>query len=1330
MSAMVGKGSGRGNPRHAGAPRTTGARNYPNATPKKAPEGLIMLKANGENIMNWTNTIASYCEMKYGTIAGYIKNDQYPVRETLTAEKIEERFPGTTQAVANKMLVENMTTIMKQEQKDLESKFEMFAILESVVTEEGWNRVKSRNGFADALANKCPLRLIKLIKMEHSLKMNNVSDKEARYIAEDRYHRITMGPTRSLAEYYDMFDMCVSNMETLQCEGMPSEERMARHFLMRLDRDRYGGYMRDAINDDRNGTKALPDTRQKVVDAARMHIPSQHLRAQRSDRPSMPMVYNVEAKKAKFPCHKCKQLGHWARECPLKSTQPTDGTETNVASNTTSTETETKKVYHVDVDIGEHEYEDEDEDDYFLGAFGYHVDNTTTNKEMNKAQTKLHPREVALDCFANVNFIFNKELLSDVWTTVGSVKGFNGTKKFSEVGDLAGFGNAVYAPWAGVNGLAMCIVEDRYPVTYYQKVRIEVKINDDLVLNFNYKEKLGCYACMFDEYTVANLKEHEARDNYYCNVAVVAEREKEHTKAEVVAAKRARTMMRRMFYPADSALVRTINNGALVECDTTGKDVVMATDIYGKDTASMKGKAKDRKPDTYKSLVVPMMAQKEQTVYADVFHWRDVDFVLFIVKPLRLVMVQWIPKIDSSTIKEAVLNLCTKVEARGYFVTEIVVDPAKALAGLTGNIAKNVTVVGSRMHVADAEVEIRTVKERVRSSTCGLPYDTPRRLVRWQVYGAVMTYNMLLRPGQTVSSREQFTGVKSNYSRDVRAEFGEYVQAYVSPGEMKKNGPDERTIGAIALCSADNQRGTCWFMSLKTGKFFRADRWTPLPITDDVIKVLNHMYDIDEPKKSKVAARRRSMRMPVSQEDDREATREMLALPTERDRDVIQLPPATEMANWKDHIYTDTSDELQNMSQNIKKFEYEEALERTEEVQQTGLDELTEDNTLTAENETTSLGGQDNSEDKDDNNQDEGDDIELADPYDNFEDSLGTPDPQEKYQTNSKLGARIVGGSRRSYRIDNRRRAEARIFHAYRLTVRKALKQNERASKESIMKELRQLVDKNVWEIIEKSNLTKSQLKRVIRSSMFLTEKFTASGVFDKLKSRLVAGGDCQDKSLYDKLSSPTVAHETVMMVLAIAAIEKRKVATADITGAYLECDIADDDEVIMTIEPILAQLLSQIDPTVEQKRDDKGVIYVKLKKALYGCVQSAKLWYDKLCTILEADGYKKNHYDGCLFNKIVNGKQCTVAFHVDDLLITCQDMNAIEQLERTLQNSFSSITVNKSNKHSYLAMNINICDDGGIDIDMVAYIKKILEGRNIKKKPSAQPQMTCSIFQ
>ena len=343
------------------------------------------------------------------------------------------------------------------------------------------------------------------------------------------------------------------------------------------------------------------------------------------------------------------------------------------------------------------------------------------------------------------------------------------------------------------------------------------------------------------------------------------------------------------------------------------------------------------------------------------------------------------------------------------------------------------------------------------------------------------------------------------------------------------------------------------------------------------------------------------------------------------------------------------------------------------------------------------------------------DETTMEDPYDNFTEILDASDRRRGVP----LGARTVGGRRMSHRIDNRRRAEDKISHAYRLTVKKALKQNEQASRKSIMKELGQIVEKDVWEIVDKSKLTKTQLRRVIRSSMFLTEKFTASGEFDKLKARLVAGGDGQDKTLYGNLSSPTVSQETVMMVLAIAAIEGRRVTTIDITGAYLECLIDDNDEVIMTIDPFLATLLAQIDPTVEQMKDEKGVIHVKLKKALYGCVQSAKLWYDKLCTVLEADGYVKNGYDECLFNKTVDGVQCTVAFHVDDLLITCADQVMIDAMEKMLKDNFTAITINKGDKHSYLAMNMEV-DKTGIRLDMIAYIKKCLEGRNIGRKASS----------
>jgi hypothetical protein len=67
---------------------------------------------------------------------------------------------------------------------------------------------------------------------------------------------------------------------------------------------------------------------------------------------------------------------------------------------------------------------------------------------------------------------------------------------------------------------------------------------------------------------------------------------------------------------------------------------------------------------------------------------------------------------------------------------------------------------------------------------------------------------------------------------------------------------------------------------------------------------------------------------------------------------------------------------------------------------------------------------------------------------------------------------------------------------------------------------------------------------------------------------------------------------------------------------------------------------------------DNKGnsILYVKLQKALYGCLRSALLFYLNLVKYLETEGYEINPYDPCAANKTVAGTQFTVTWHGDDL--------------------------------------------------------------------------------
>ena len=63
-----------------------------------------------------------------------------------------------------------------------------------------------------------------------------------------------------------------------------------------------------------------------------------------------------------------------------------------------------------------------------------------------------------------------------------------------------------------------------------------------------------------------------------------------------------------------------------------------------------------------------------------------------------------------------------------------------------------------------------------------------------------------------------------------------------------------------------------------------------------------------------------------------------------------------------------------------------------------------------------------------------------------------------------------------------------------------------------------------------------------------------------------------------------------------------------------------------------------------------RKVLYTKAHKAVYGMVDSAFLFWLDLSGFFEKQGFVMNPYDICCMNKMINGKQCTVVWHVDDI--------------------------------------------------------------------------------
>ena len=72
--------------------------------------------------------------------------------------------------------------------------------------------------------------------------------------------------------------------------------------------------------------------------------------------------------------------------------------------------------------------------------------------------------------------------------------------------------------------------------------------------------------------------------------------------------------------------------------------------------------------------------------------------------------------------------------------------------------------------------------------------------------------------------------------------------------------------------------------------------------------------------------------------------------------------------------------------------------------------------------------------------------------------------------------------------------------------------------------------------------------------------------------------------------------------------------------------------------------------------------MYVELLKALYGTLLSARLFWGKIqVKLVNHWGFTPNRYDSWVVKKKVNGKQLTVAWHVDDLKVSHQEDNVLD---------------------------------------------------------------------
>jgi hypothetical protein len=247
------------------------------------------------------------------------------------------------------------------------------------------------------------------------------------------------------------------------------------------------------------------------------------------------------------------------------------------------------------------------------------------------------------------------------------------------------------------------------------------------------------------------------------------------------------------------------------------------------------------------------------------------------------------------------------------------------------------------------------------------------------------------------------------------------------------------------------------------------------------------------------------------------------------------------------------------------------------------------------------------------------------------------------------------------------------MVQANRLSVRQALQEQNaekrKASSDAIEAEIKQLMDIGAFRPIRVEDLSEQERKRIIPSHMFLKEKLLANGDFDRMKARLVAGGNFVDARSVGETNAPTVNPLTVFFMLNVAAQYGLEILTADIKGAYLIPNIAEGSEpnTYVWIEKSLSEMFVKLYPNLRSYVYHNGKLVFKLRKYLYGRPQAAFHFHQHLSGSMKTLGFIQLISDRCAWRRGAGNEQLYVCAHVDDLLAIGKP-EALSQFDKDIE--------------------------------------------------------------
>ncbi|GAX11354.1 hypothetical protein FisN_22Lu047 [Fistulifera solaris] len=1253
------------------------------------------------------------------------KNSSYVVAAVETLEiptipapdPLPAESPASEQRIWDKMV----DAVADQRMELIENIKKLYSLVEGQCTPMLINRFSADASFPSIKASRNGVELLKLIR---KIAFSDKTEKRVASALDNAHHRFWTYYQKkgdSVAAYIEGFqnrldvlkhlggtigddiglinEVCRRNNElvgSLSSEAFckrameASEEAMATRFIKGADRARYKRLQDKLDGDVLQGMDNYPRTLHAAYELLTAWTPDREdtsrygtandgavfVQDGENTEDGVALVNN-DGKGKKRTCYRCNKPGHTAPNC--REILPDDKPAADNDKNDDGAQLFTAGGIFDD-------YSPDDDGDY-----GFQLLNEQGRYNGIPRNWILLDNQSTVDVFCNPGLVTN---IRKVNRTL-RINTNAGVATTNMMADLRGYGSVWFYRQGIANILSLALVKKKFRVTFDSGDGNAFILHKEDGETRQFQESDG------------GLYYLEVPMHGTVMVNTVADNASRYTNEEYSRAVLARSIQRRTGNHTTKQMKRLVNANLIPNCPITAQDIQNAEDIFGTDVQALQGKTVRRTPIAVRFNVVNvpveiMERHHEVTLAGDVMFVNRIPFLITISRYIKFGTVEMIRNRTAKTLLNGIEQVYGHYLKRGFKITHLLMD--NEFEPLRGDLASSMKIelnaAAADEHVPEIERHVRTVKERTRSTYNGLPFKhMPPRLIIEMVYFNVFWLNCFPpRDGvsDTLSPRVLISGQQIDYTKHCQLEFGEYVQTH----EKHDNSMAPRTVGALALRPTGNAQGSYFFFSLATGKRLHRNRWTKVAMPDEVIErvhLLAKTTQIDEGLEF-------ADRYNHSEHYDPEPCDDASVVPHPDNDDVVSIPEYPNAAGVTETVGFEDPQEAEYVANN--EIEIENSNEDG------NLGNMDEDDPANADQ--LEIPGVDDTGVEPEANEEIADE-ESVQSHDANDENPGHDAAED--EMDARYGPRL-----HNYNLRQRKpRDYGHLFHQLaevvnsvmftQYPVEKGLKIFGDPGMNAVDAELRQLDTRDVIEPEDPGSLTREEKLQALRYLMYLKKKRCG-----KIKGRGCADGRKQRTYINkEDASSPTASIEAVFLSFLIDAKEKRDVGIVDVPGAFMHAFM--DELVRMRISGEMVRILTNINPSKYEKYvvTERGepVLYVRLKKALYGTLRAAYLFWQLLTKTLEKWGFVINPYDRCVANKMIDGHQCTILWHVDDIKISHVSPEVVTDVIAKLNAEFGKeepLSVSRGKVHEYLGMTINYEDEGKVTICMTEYVQNIID--------------------